>query len=574
MKETYLLFTIAYIVLAIALIITMFIIVRKHMKNKYNNALKLLERDKNLIISASILSELNKVESLINNKELEKKYESWKEKFKNIKDKEVPKITDELINIEELLKTRKYKEIDTELAKIELDIYFVKSKSKFLLDEIKEITTSEEKNREIVTKLKSKYREIYIKYNNCKEDYDEISEPIELQFENVDKLFSAFEISMENNAYTEVGKIVKALDDTIGNLSIVIEEAPSIILMGKILIPKKIKDTHSIYKKMVKEGYNLDYLKIDYNITESEKKIADILDRLKVLNLVDSIFELKTILDYYDNLYNDFEKEKVSRKMFEDYTRTIGIRSKKVLSIILSLSKKIDDIRYSYDLTDDEIKIIDELSLTGKSIKSEYESIIEDYRSREFPYTKLNKQMELLNVKLSKTEDKLDYTLKSLGSLKEDEIRAREQLEDMKNLLESSKTKIREYKLPYVPDSYFIELKEAIEAIREVNKELERKPINIEVLNTRVDTARDLIFKIYNNSNEIIKSAKLAENAIVYGNRYRSKKTYIEDGLNKAEILFNKGEYKKSLELTLNTIDIIEPGIYKKLLNMYEKNSK
>ena len=28
---------------------------------------------------------------------------------------------------------------------------------------------------------------------------------------------------MENNAYTEVGKIVKALDDTIGNLSIVIE---------------------------------------------------------------------------------------------------------------------------------------------------------------------------------------------------------------------------------------------------------------------------------------------------------------------------------------------------------------
>jgi hypothetical protein len=70
------------------------------------------------------------------------------------------------------------------------------------------------------------------------------------------------------------------------------------------------------------------------------------------------------------------------------------------------------------------------------------------------------------------------------------------------------------------------------------------------------------------------KSAKLAENAIVYGNRYRSKKTYIDDGLNKAEILFNKGEYKKSLELTLNTIDIIEPGIYKKLLNMYEKNSK
>ena len=76
MKDTYVMFGIFYIVLAIVLVISMIIIVRKHMKNKYNNALKMLERDKNLIISASILSELNKVESLINNKELEKKYES------------------------------------------------------------------------------------------------------------------------------------------------------------------------------------------------------------------------------------------------------------------------------------------------------------------------------------------------------------------------------------------------------------------------------------------------------------------------------------------------------------------
>ena len=71
---------------------------------------------------------------------------------------------------------------------------------------------------------------------------------------------------------------IQSLDDTIGNLSIVIEEAPSIILMSKVLIPKKINDTHSIYEKMTKEGYNLDYLKIDYNIEESEKKIADVLD--------------------------------------------------------------------------------------------------------------------------------------------------------------------------------------------------------------------------------------------------------------------------------------------------------
>ena len=571
MKDTYTLFLILYVVIAISLIISMYVIVRKHMKNKYTNALKSLERDKNLIISASILTELNKVESLINNKELEEKYNSWKEQFKNIKDKEVPKITDELIGIEDLVKTRKYREIENELARIELDIYFIKSKSKFLLDEIKEITTSEEKNRETITKLKSVYREIFVKYNNHKEDYELIESPIELQFETVDKLFAAFETAMENNAYTEVGKIVKALDDTVGNLSIVIEEAPSIILMGKVLIPKKIKDTHAIYEKMQKEGYNLDYLKLDYNIEESEKKIADIFDRLNVLNLVDSIFDLKTILDYFENLYNDFDKEKASKKMFEEYVRTIGIRCKKVLGIILNINKKIDEIKYSYDLTDDEVKIIDDISLSGKSIKSEYEAIIEDYRNKLFAYSKLNKQMELLNVKLAKTEDKLDYTLRSLGSLKEDELRAREQLEEIKEILNKSKDKITSYKLPVIPKIYYIELEEAKEAIKETIKELEAKPINIKTLNIRVDTARDLVLKLYNTSNETIKTAWMAENAIVYGNRYRLENKEIDNGLEKASNAFFKGNFKLSLENSINAINIVEPDIHKKLLDAYKK---
>ena len=42
--------------------------------------------------------------------------------------------------------------------------------------------------------------------------------------------------------------------------------------MGKKLIPVKINDVRSIHNKMNKEGYNLDYLNIDYNIFESERK--------------------------------------------------------------------------------------------------------------------------------------------------------------------------------------------------------------------------------------------------------------------------------------------------------------
>ena len=71
---------------------------------------------------------------------------------------DVPKITDELINAEERLKSKDKKNINDELARIEFEIYIAKSKASKLLDEIKEITLSEQKNREIVTKLKADYR--------------------------------------------------------------------------------------------------------------------------------------------------------------------------------------------------------------------------------------------------------------------------------------------------------------------------------------------------------------------------------------------------------------------------------
>ena len=563
--------TIFYGIITFVVVIAIIILTIKKLKTQYKNTLIELERSKNLIISGAILAELNKVESLINNKDLEEKYNYWKSLFKSIKDNEVTNITDELISAEELLDGSNYAQVKDLLGRIEFDIYISKSKAQRLLEDIKEITLSEQKNREIVTKLKADYRSLFLQYNNNnKDDYSLIETPLELQFENIDKLFSAFELAMEGNVYSEVGKIVKALDDSIGNLRVVIEEAPSIILLGKNLIPNRIKEINKLYEKMKSEGFNLNYLNIEYNISESEKKVADVFDRLNVLNLEDSIFELRTIMEYFDSLYSDFDKEKISKKMFDEYFRSVIIKCKKLKKIIGNLSNKIDDIKFSYDLTDDDVKIIVELKNEVLECENGYENIVTLFREKETAYSKLNKEMEIINARLLKCEDKLDYTLRSLGSLHEDEIRAREQLDEIKSIVKQAKAHMNSYKLPVVPKNYEVELEEANEAIKNMIIELERQPISIKTLNTRVDTARDLVLKVYNTSLEIVKTASMAENAIVYGNRYRPVNQSIEAGLTKAEREFFKGNFKSSLEYAINSINVIEPGIYTRLLEAYK----
>lgn len=567
-KTTFILMGITYYIATVIILVVVLNWMGRKERGKYAKEIQALERDKNLIISAGILSELNKVEPLINNTDSKEIFTEWQRRFKEIKDVEVPKITDALLEIEDLFNERLYKELKKKIAEVELDICYVKTKSNFLLEEIRGITLSEERNRDTITKLKASYREILNKYHNSQADFASVAKPIELQFENVNKLFSAFESAMDKNAYQEVGKIVKAIDDTIGNLKIVIEEAPSILLMGKKLIPNKIGQITKTKEKMEKEGYNLEYLNLDYNIAEANKKIADVFQRLNVLNLEDSIFELKTILDYFESTDNDFDKERIAKKIFEDYSRTILIKVTKLNKINNDLYQKLDDIKYSYDLTNEDVSVIGEIARELKSIHDRYDEIIELHRSKKSYFAKLGKDMENLNVTLTKTEEKLERALRTIGSLKEDELRAREQLDEIKDILMKSKAQIRSYRLPIIPENYFIEISEATEAIDEIIKELEHTPISIRVLNTRVDTARDLVFKVYNTSKEIVKTAKMAETAIMYGNRYRVNKE-VDLGLSKAESAFYKGNFKSSLENAINAINIIEPGIHKRLMEEY-----
>ena len=569
-RTTFIFIGILYYIFTVILIIVVLNLINKKERNKYKDEIAVLERDKNLIVGASILSELNKVGALINNEAMQKKYDNWQKRLKEIKEVEVPKITDALIEIEQIFEDKDYQSLKSKIAALELQIAYVKTKSNFLLDEIREITLSEEKNRETITKLKSEYRTILTKYHQNKVDYKDVSTPIELQFENVDKLFSAFEVAMEQNEYTEVGKIVKAIDDTIGNLKVVVEEAPSILIMGNKLIPDKISDIKKITTKMEKEGYNLDYLNIDYNIGESEKKISDIFGRLNVLNVEDSVFELKTILDYFDSLYHNFDKEKVSKRVFEDYQRSILIKATKLEKISNDLNKKMDDLKYSYDLSEDEVHIIDVIASEIVDIKDDYNRIIDMHRRRVFAFSRLSKEMEILNNKLLKTEEKLEQTLRSLGSLKEDEKRAREQLDEIKKILKDAKNNMRSYKLPVIPKNFYVELSEAASSLEDMALELDKRPISIKTLNTRVDTARDLTLKVYNTTKEAIKTAKMAEAAIVYGNRYRAVDKDVELGLVKAENAFYKGNFKVSLENAINAINMVEPGIYKKLLEEYQ----
>lgn len=559
------------VVVLLIIIVVLVITLKTKKKKRILKEIDNLEKEKNLLINVPVLNELSKVEALVkNNKKLEDRYNGWKLKFEVIENETIPYINDMLIELDFAVDKSKAKEIYEKIAEIEIKLYEIKVKIKNIMSEIKEITSSEERNRASVIKLKTRYRKLKKKFIETKADYEETAKTIELQFETIEKRFEEFEYVMEKKDYEEVIYVVKGLAEMIDHMTIVIDEIPEIMLMGKSLIPKRTEDVSSEYIKLTREGYQLDYLNVEYNIVETEKKVSSIFDRVRVLNLEDVTFELKTILEYFDSLFNDFETEKLTRKYYEEGLANFNKKRKHVDKLLNAVQSGLPEMRKHYNLTDDTLDSV-------KLLNTEFDGIVKDYekletldRNHTFPFSKLNAELEIIMLKLTKLSEKLNAILQKVGNLKDDEERARGQLEDIKLLLKQSKYQIRKNRLPIIPDNYYVELREASDAIKEIQVELSKKPLDVDTLNVRVDTARDLVFKLHNTTAEMVKTALLSEYAIVYGNRYRSSKPVINDGLIKAENLFFKGEYKKSLELSISTLDVVEPGIHKKILD-YKK---
>ncbi len=557
-----------YIVTVIIIVIVLNLI-QNRQTQKFKRTLDKLEVEKNIIDSTPISLEISKIKTFLKNDKLDASLNNWEERFKDIRAIQIPKITDMILEADYSLKQQDYKTTVFKIAKLEMEIYKVKTNTDILLDEIKEITSSEERNRSIIIKFKALYRELFDKFNNNKVEYGEVSDSIVLQFENISKRFEAFEIMMENNEYTEVTKIIKSIDEMLKHMQIVIDEVPSIVLMATNVIPKKIDELMIAYKEMVSDGYPLDYLNIDYNVEEANKKLNDILDRTKILNLEDNLFELKVLLDYFDSVFNDFEKEKSNRRVYDELDESFFNKKNKINDLVNDIFSQIDDIKNIYNLSDGDINILNEVKKELKILNDDYNILKTHTSNNAFAYSKLIKEIEGLSLKLNNIEERLNNSLDALGSMKEDEVRARQQLEEIKTILKDAKSKMREYNFPVIPKYYYVQLDEASCAIKDIVVELEKKPITISVLNTRVDTARDLVLKLFGATKELIKTAMFAEMAIVYGNRYRVINE-TNKHLTYSEVLFYKGEYQKSLETTINCLNEIEPGIYNKLLKFYE----
>ena len=198
-------------------------------------------------------------------------------------------------------------------------------------------------------------------------------------------------------------------------------------------------------------------------------------------------------------------------------------------------------------------------------ILDETKSLEHLIQSKDFSYAKVVERLKDLLSKSENYEDTLRYFFSKRDELYLIEQRAIDELDSINIVLLEIKSEIKNTHLPSISEKYMEYIDEAYKRANAIQTLRNTLPIQLDNLTLQADEARDIIYRLYENVHNLVITAHMVEETIVYGNRYRSSFLEVNTELTKAELLYRNGEYSEALKIAVDIVEKVQPGFNEKL---------
>lgn len=558
------------VIAAIAVLLVVWIIVQKMQANRYRKHLEQLEIRYNAIKSIPISFKLNKAVAIsrVEPGTMEK-VASTRDDFDKC-ESNLKQISQTLADAEDEILAGKLKKAKLDLADLEASVALGEKQVSSLDHFLDSILEKETAQREEVTQLKNRFRDLKAAAQENQVQLSYIWPTIEQCFSDTEKMFSAFEEWMYASDFEKANEELDNIKTSLVQLENMVNDLPHLLDEARGVIPKQAEVLHQDYEKARRHGVYLDHLKIENNLSVITNGLRVDLDGLKNGNpdgIVEHLHDYKQRLAQMQNalkeeIENNAALKRLGKETMELY-QWASQNSKYVESKYARLSAR-------YGLRSMEQKIQqanDEL----KNAAALMPEVFEASTAGQAPASSLLLEMKRLNQMLTISSDHLKEIRTEIDSATGDEERAKKQLLKLQVIMNQMQVKIRKYKLPSISEQYESDMRKAGEYLISLDRLINANPLNMPLLNSTLKEAIDFIYKLYNNVNNVVATVIMVENTIVFGNRYRSTYADIDSELTRSELCFRNGDYTRALTIAIATIEKIHPGNYE---HMIKENAK
>lgn len=546
-------------VLSLIAVIIIVILVLNNRKNGIKKDINDLQVRFNAIKTVPLAFKLSKAQALAKRSdETKEKVDVYYQKYEEAQ-KHIDAITEMFNNVEDALAVRDYKETRAALLIVKENIEDSEKEVKDIDEFLEQFSKEESEQRDYSTTLKESFRDLKLYINDKASDLSIANEGLEKKIEEVEDLFSSSEEYMYINEFLKSEECLAKIKDEIVSLRRAVKLIPELIYDTKGVIPTLLDEVNRQYALDRQRGICTEQLGLDERLATIQKEVNEDVRNITLVN-TEGIKErnekhkeeLNEILSVLNNETESFQNLRPQADKLNDV-----IAELKTLLNYVSVAYKQEKERFGVE---DLKTVLEEDEKAINKLQADYITLSGDITDNSRPASEIKVTAEELLNKAGEVRKELANYKAIFDKNTETEARAKSQLMKLQVVLNEVEVKVLEYHMPTIASSYKDDLVEGRKRIAKIKELLEEVPLNLDELNKTLDEAIDFIYKFYNNVNNIVGMAIMVENAIVFGNKYRSSYPEVERDLSKAEFSYLNGEYTKALTMAISCMERLFPN--------------
>lgn len=559
---------------AILVALIIFMIVYHSIKLKiYRQEILDLQNQINGIKTLPLQYRLGRVQSIAKNMpEVAEEYEQFTKDFEKITEFQKNELGVLVNEVDESLFYGKTHGIKKKLALIYEMTQRYDHDAKDLLTRIEKVTEIENIQRVEIIRVKGKYREVGNEYEKIRVKVEEFVPHALEMFKELDDDFVKLETLMNNQMFADAKNFTEEIENRIDSLQENLKDLPSYVYVVSDLLPSKIDKVDELITSLEGDEYALEEMNIAARRQEVDEQMEESIAHVKNVDIKGAAEVLEPLTGLIEELVIDLGKELDSYKQFKEKWRESYNELQRLTDVYQNTMKEYRRLITEFVIDEEEV-VISKKYEEFKQIQKDANDLIEQMESGHFAYANMLEHVENLYDRMMEHDTYLEEFEKQKEDIETKNQKTEELLENINIVLLEIKSEIKNEHLPLVNDSYRDYIADSYNKVEEIKRFKAHKPVVLNELCAKVEGARDVIYKLYDNVHNMIVTAGMVEDAIVYANRYRSMFLEVNTELTKAEVLFRNGEYRNALQVAVDILERLEPGKYEELIKRKEIKS-
>lgn len=555
---------IIFIIIVGVLVVALY---RRHLTNEINR----VEEELISISYADIEEQLAKLEVMSFSGESLSTFSNWRGVFMKLRNNRLNQLEADLTDAAEQNANFNVFAAKKTFNEVETDFEAVKTDLENTREVFSELLQSNQDNQAQLELLLTEYQDLRKTVLTNSFDYGEALNPLEDKLTETEKDFDDVKTLSKEGDHVEAKRVLSRINVNVNNIA---EMLPVIAKGHKELdeeFPAQFAELTETYKKMVENHYNFkgdDILDEIKDLKGMVSKSTLLLENLDTKNLVTNNQE---IADGIDLIYDRLEKEIKDKKTVEREDNVLEKYLEHALYQNEKLTKKLEHIDQSYQLTHNELGESQEINDKILELQKDFQIDQAKMSEGKAIYSDIVIDFNRVNHEINEIENRQLAINNEVDGLFEAERIAKSSVEKFAQDVNLIKRKIDRAQLPGLPAEFIDFYEVVVREINDLNEELGKVRIDLEEISRRLIMVQEDINRLDTEADEIINSANLIEQTIQYANKYINEPEIKQEITTAMEHFQGDYLFKTGLDGLATALEKVDPGAFNRIERDYYK---